>query len=253
VTALALEVGGLTVKYGRGLAKKTVVDQVDLEVPQGSVLGLVGESGSGKSTVARAILGLVKPAAGTIRVGDDELRSMSAQARARKVQMVFQDPFGSLNPRMTVGQSISEALEARRDIAPRQRRDEVARLLEVVSLAPELSSRPPSRLSGGQRQRVAIARAFAARPDVIIADEITSALDVSVQAQVLNVLKGILQSEGLSMLFISHNLAVVRYISDTVAVMRNGQIVERGAVEDVLARPQHPYTQALLDSIPTLA
>ncbi len=249
----ALSITDLTVKYGRGSVRKTVVDRVDLDVPQGSVLGLVGESGSGKSTVARAILGLVKPAGGTITVGDDELRRMSARVRARKVQMIFQDPFGSLNPRMTVGQSISEALEARRDIAPKQRRDEVARLLEVVSLPPDLSSRPPGRLSGGQRQRVAIARAFAARPDVIIADEITSALDVSVQAQVLNVLRGILQSEGLSMLFISHNLAVVRHISDTVAVMRNGQIVERGAVEDVLARPSHPYTQALLDSIPTLA
>ena len=249
----ALSVADLTVRYGRGSLRKTVVDHVDLEIPQGTVLGLVGESGSGKSTVARAILGLVKPAAGTISVGGDELRRMSAQARARKVQMIFQDPYGSLNPRMTVGQSIGEALEARRDIAPKQRRDEIARLLEVVSLAPELSTRPPGRLSGGQRQRVAIARAFAARPDVIIADEITSALDVSVQAQVLNVLREIMASEGLSMLFISHNLAVVRYISDTVAVMRNGEIVERGDVEKVLARPSHEYTQSLLDSIPTLA
>jgi peptide/nickel transport system ATP-binding protein len=240
------------VQYGSGSRARTVVDDVTLEVPEGEVLGLVGESGSGKSTVARAILGLVKPVAGVITVGGVDLRTLSAAKRAQKVQMIFQDPFGSLNPRMTVDQIVREALESRADITRKQRTDEVVRLLELVSLPPEMGKRLPRRLSGGQRQRVAIARAFAARPDVIVADEITSALDVSVQAQVLNVLRDILATEKLSMLFISHNLAVVRYISDLVAVMQNGVIVESGGAERVLASAEHPYTRALLDAVPHL-
>jgi peptide/nickel transport system ATP-binding protein len=247
-----LSVTGLTVQYGSGSHARTVVDDVSLEVPQGKVLGLVGESGSGKSTVARAILGLVKPVAGEITVGGESLPSLSAARRARRVQMIFQDPFGSLNPRMTVGRIISEALETRSDIRGSERQAEVLRLLELVSMAPDVAGRLPRRLSGGQRQRVAIARAFAAQPDVIVADEITSALDVSVQAQVLNVLRGVLATERHSMLFISHNLAVVRYISDTVAVMQNGVIVESGEAESVLASPQHPYTRALLAAVPQL-
>ncbi len=241
----------LSVAYGSGSQRKVVVDNVNITVPQGGVVGLVGESGSGKSTVARAIVNLIKPAAGRISIGDVDLSHMSARQRARRVQMIFQDPFGALNPRMSVAQIIAEAFS---EEAPRgvRSREEVLRLLDLVSLPPDIADRLPRRLSGGQRQRVAIARAFAARPDVIIADEITSALDVSVQAQVLNVLRRILAAERQSMLFISHNLAVVRYISDHVAVMQKGVIVEQGPVEQVMGNPQHPYTQTLLASVPRL-
>jgi peptide/nickel transport system ATP-binding protein len=242
-----LAVHGLTVRYGG----RTVVDNVDLEVADGRVLGLVGESGSGKSTIARAVLGLAPVHAGTITLGGAELPK-SARERARRVQMIFQDPFGSLNPRMPVAKIIAEGLEARGDLRPAERAAEVTRLLELVSLSRDMEQRLPRRLSGGQRQRVAIARALAANPAVLIADEITSALDVSVQAQVLNVLRGILATRQLSMLFISHNLAVVRYISDDLAVMRDGVIVEAGPVDEVLAAPRHPYTRELLDAIPFL-
>jgi peptide/nickel transport system ATP-binding protein len=242
-----LAVHGLTVRY----SGRTVVDNVDLAVGEGRVLGLVGESGSGKSTIARAVLGLAPVHAGTITLGGAEL-SKSARERARRVQMIFQDPFGSLNPRMPVAKIIAEGLEARGDLRPAERAAEVTRLLELVSLSGDMEQRLPRRLSGGQRQRVAIARALAANPDVLIADEITSALDVSVQAQVLNVLRGILATRQLSMLFISHNLAVVRYISDDLAVMRDGVIVEAGPVDEVLAAPRHPYTRELLDAIPFL-
>jgi peptide/nickel transport system ATP-binding protein len=166
--------------------------------------------------------------------------------------MIFQDPFGSLNPRMPVGKIIAEGLESRGELGSAERTAEVTRLLGLVSLSQDMEQRLPRRLSGGQRQRVAIARALAANPAVLIADEITSALDVSVQAQVLNVLRGVLAARKLSMLFISHNLAVVRYISDDLAVMRGGVIVEAGPVNEVLGAPTHPYTRELLDAIPHL-
>ena len=225
---------------------------MSLSIPSGTVLGLVGESGSGKSTIARAVVGLAPITSGTVTVDGASLRSLSARERARSVQMIFQDPYGSLNPRMTVGQIIREGLEARRDIESSERTREVARLLDLVSLPAEIEARHPRRLSGGQRQRVAIARALAAQPRVIVADEITSALDVSVQAQVLNVLREILARERLSMLFISHNLAVVRYISDFVAVMHDGVIVEQGEVEQLLGHPNQPYTAALVAAVPRL-
>lgn len=248
-----LSVTGLSVRYrGPSGGWRTVVDDVSLEVPEGTVLGLVGESGSGKSTVARAILGLAPVLSGSIRIGDADLTALTARERARRVQMVFQDPFGSLNPRMTVGRIIAEGLESRGDLRAAERPAEVRRLLDLVSLPPDLAERLPQRLSGGQRQRVAIARALAARPAVLVADEITSALDVSVQAQVLNVLRDVLRHENLSMLFISHNLAVVRYISDRVAVMKDGVLVETGPVERVLHAPEHEYTRQLLEAVPTL-
>lgn len=248
-----LSVTGLSVRYrGPSGGWRTVVDDVSLEVPEGTVLGLVGESGSGKSTVARAILGLAPVLSGSIRIGDADVTALTARERARRVQMVFQDPFGSLNPRMTVGRIIAEGLESRGDLRAAERPAEVRRLLDLVSLPPDLAERLPQRLSGGQRQRVAIARALAARPAVLVADEITSALDVSVQAQVLNVLRDVLRHENLSMLFISHNLAVVRYISDRVAVMKDGVLVETGPVERVLHAPEHEYTRQLLEAVPTL-
>jgi peptide/nickel transport system ATP-binding protein len=227
---------GVTVRYGRAL---TAVDAVDLTVPSGQVVGLVGESGSGKSTLARAAVGLAEPSGGRILLDGVPMRDR------RPLQMVFQDPYSSLDPRMTIGDSIAEAM-------PRagRRRDEVVRLLELVGLDADRVSAYPGALSGGQRQRVAIARALAGKPEVLIADEITSALDVSIQGTVLNLVRTLQRELRLSMLFISHNLAVVRYVSDIVAVMYLGRIVEVGPASDVLGNPQHPYTKELLAAAP---
>jgi peptide/nickel transport system ATP-binding protein len=232
----ALEFHGVRVRLGRGRHATDVVRGVDLTVPSGTVTGLVGESGCGKSTLARAAVRLVPLAAGRI-----------APDRRRAVQLVFQDPYSSLDPRMTVGAAIAEAL-------PRtaSRNQEIERLLDLVGLEAAHARRLPGHLSGGQRQRVALARALAARPEVVIADEITSALDVSVQGMVLNLVKDIQRELGLTMLFISHNLAVVRYVSDRVAVMNRGRIVEEGPVDEVLASPRDPYTRTLLESVPRL-
>jgi peptide/nickel transport system ATP-binding protein len=241
----ALAVEHLTVRFG----PVTAVKDLSFAVPRGAVLGLVGESGSGKSTTARAIVGLA-PARGTIRLGDADLSRLPARrARParRRVQMVFQDPWGSLDPRMTVGQSIAEGLAGGARRATR-----VGELLDLVSLDPGLARSRPGQLSGGQRQRVAIARALAADPEILIADEVTASLDVSVQAVVLNLLRRLQRELGLTMLFISHNLAVVRYMSDEIAVMFNGRIVEQGPVEDVIGGPQHPYTRSLLAAIPQI-
>ncbi|TDD42490.1 ABC transporter ATP-binding protein [Nonomuraea terrae] len=231
----ALEFHGVRVRLGRGRRAVDVVHGVDLTVPAGTVTGLVGTSGCGKSTLARAAVGLVPLAAGRI-------------APAGGVQLVFQDPYSSLDPRMTIGAAVAEAVPRR----VRDRAGEVRRLLDLVGLEPEHAGRLPRHLSGGQRQRVAIARALAARPGVVIADEITSSLDVSVQGMVLNLIRELQRELGLTMLFISHNLAVVRYVSDRVAVMDAGRIVESGPVDDVLSAPRNPYTRALLDSVPKL-
>jgi peptide/nickel transport system ATP-binding protein len=238
-----LRFDGVTVRFGRGGRALTAVDGVDLTVPSGQVVGLVGESGSGKSTLARAAVGLAEPAAGQILLDGVPLRHRPGARRP--LQMVFQDPYSSLDPRMTVGDSIAEAM-------PRgaRRRDEVVRLLELVGLDADRFSAYPGALSGGQRQRVAIARAVAGQPDVLIADEITSALDVSIQGTVLNLVRTLQRELRLSMLFISHNLAVVRYVSDIVAVMYLGRIVEVGPAHDVLGNPQHPYTKELLAAAP---
>ncbi|MEV4775417.1 ABC transporter ATP-binding protein [Microbacterium sp. LWH12-1.2] len=237
----------VSVRYGTHRAGLTAVDDVSLVVPSGSVVGLVGESGSGKSTLARAAIGLSPISDGTITLGGVDVRSFR---RHRPIQMVFQDPFSSLDPRMTIGESIAEALP--RSVRSRTaRRAEVARLLNLVSLDPERATSLPAALSGGQRQRIALARALAGRPEVIIADEITSALDVSVQGSVLNLVRELRAELDLTMLFISHNLAVVRYLSDYIAVMYLGKIVEVGPTDQVLTDPQHPYTKELLASAPT--
>ncbi|WP_061293034.1 ABC transporter ATP-binding protein [Herbidospora cretacea] len=226
----------VSVRYGA----HTVLNGVSLEVPAGRTVGLVGESGCGKSTLARAAVGLAPVTGGHILLDG---RPVPNRGR-RPVQMVFQDPYSSLDPRMTVGESIAEALPER--LPKKARQAEIARLLALVHLDAARAGDLPGRLSGGQRQRVALARALAARPEVILADEITSALDVSVQGAVLNLIRDMRRDLGLSMLFISHDLAVVRYVADHVAVLHDGEIVEQGPTARVLGDPRHDYTRHLL-------
>ncbi|MES9508224.1 ATP-binding cassette domain-containing protein [Streptomyces sp. NPDC000609] len=249
----SLELRGITVRYGRF----TAVENVDLLVPEGTVTGLVGGSGSGKSTLGKAVVGLAPTRSGRVLVDGAD----AAPRRGRSpVQLVFQNPYASLDPRMSVGASVAEALpggaSGRRTPARERRaaRDaEVARFLELVGIDPARAALTPDALSGGQRQRVALARALAARPAVLIADEITSALDVSVQGAVLNLLRRLQRELGFAMLFISHNLAVVRYLCDQVAVMDGGHLVECGPTDRVLERPEHPTTRNLISCVPTLA
>ena len=240
----------VTVRYGHARRGLVAVDRVNLTVPDGEVVGLVGESGSGKSTLARAAVGLIPLAGGSILLDG---RPVPRQVRgAPPLQMVFQDPYSSLDPRMTVGETVAEAIpRSSTDGRGRAgRRSEVGRLLDLVGLDAQQAGEYPAALSGGQRQRVALARALAGRPQVVVADEITSALDVSVQATVLNLVRDLQRSLGLSMLFISHNLAVVRYVASSIAVMYLGRIVEFGPAAQVLGDPQHPYTRELLAAVP---
>ncbi len=246
-----LAIRDLHVRVGHGPRAFDAVDGVSLTVPEGAIVGLVGESGSGKSTLARAIVRLTTPESGEIVLGSHDYARASGRRLAelrRRVQMVFQDPRSSLNPRMTVGDAIREGVTTHRRTSRQERAAEVRRLLELVQLDPALAASLPGTLSGGQRQRVALARALAVRPDVIVADEITASLDVSVQAAVLNLLRDLRREIGLSLLVISHNLAIVRYLSDEVVVMQLGRAVERGPATDVVERPQHPYTRTLIEA-----
>jgi peptide/nickel transport system ATP-binding protein len=235
----------VTVRYGTRRHGTVAVDRLNLTIPAGQVVGLVGESGSGKSTLARAAVGLTPITAGRILLDGEPVRHGWWPSR-QPMQMVFQDPYSSLDPRMTVGASIAEAMP--RGLSRPQRRIEVARLLELVELAPDRAEVYPAELSGGQRQRVALARALAGQPEVIIADEITSALDVSIQGTVLNLVRDLQRRMRLTMLFISHNLAVVRYVSDHIAVMYHGRLVESAPADEVLTNPQDPYTRELLEA-----
>lgn len=250
-----LRVTDLTVRHPGPRGPVTAVDGVSLEVPSGTTLGLVGESGSGKSSLARAIVGLLPVHGGRILINDQEVRTRTVRDRrrlGRLVQVVLQDPDTALDPRMTARQTLVEAATVFRRLDRAARAARVTELLGLVGLDPRLVDRLPRQLSGGQRQRVALARALAVGPGLLIADEVTSALDVSVQAGVLNTIRELQRRLGLSMLFIGHNLPAVCHVSDTVAVMRHGRIVESAPTGTILHAPRHPYTRTLLASVPSL-
>ncbi|MGY2046810.1 ATP-binding cassette domain-containing protein [Methylobacterium sp. JK268] len=254
-----LELRGLTRDYAiRGAAAPLrALDGVSLSVAPGEICAIVGESGCGKSTLARIVMALSRPTGGEVLIDGDSLFALSPRAlraKRRDFQMVFQDPYGSLNPRHTVGRIVAEPLFLVPD-APRgrERAALVARALEDVGLPAAAAARYPHEFSGGQRQRIAIARALITRPKLVVADEAVSALDLSVQAQVLRLIRDLRDRHGLTILFITHNLGVVDEIADTVGVMQAGRLVERGRVRDVLDRPQDPYTRRLLAAEPTLA
>ena len=241
--------------FGLGRARNAVraVDGVSFAIPAGKTLGLVGESGSGKTTVARTLLRLTEPTSGSFRLDGTDvfgLRPAPLRALRRRMQIVFQDPYGSLNPRMTVRQTLREPLAIHR-LAPKPDRDaRVHALLGEVGLDASLADQYPHELSGGQRQRVGIARALSVEPAFLVCDEPVSALDVSVQAQVLNLLADLQRTRGLTYLFIAHDLAVVKHIADDVAVMYLGRVVERAAATTVYSLPRHPYTRSLLSAVP---
>jgi peptide/nickel transport system ATP-binding protein len=229
------------------------VDGVDLNVTRGQSVGLVGESGSGKTTLGRAVVGLARPTSGTVVFDGEDVWSLGRDAQKRlrrRVQMVFQDPHASLDPRMTVGKSIAEPLEIHRLGSRADRTSKVDRLLETVGLHPTHADRYPHELSGGQRQRVGVARALSLDPDLVVADEPVSALDVSIQAQIVNLLQELQRELGLTSILIAHDLAVVRHVSDAIAVMYLGRIVEWSRAADLYREPRHPYTVALLSAVP---
>jgi oligopeptide/dipeptide ABC transporter ATP-binding protein len=241
---------------GRGRSVLKAVDGVSLAIRRGETLALVGETGSGKTTFGRLLLGLYKPTGGdALYRGSSilEARGETAQTVRRQIQGIFQDPYSSLNPTMTVGQSLAEVLKVHKIAGRRDRPQAVADLLTTVGLSPAQAARRPQAFSGGERQRIGIARALAARPEVVIADEPLSALDVSIQAQVLNLLIALQEQQGLTYLFVTHDLDVARHISQRTAVMYLGRVVEYAPTADLFAEPLHPYTQALIAAAPRLS
>ncbi|GAB2505007.1 ABC transporter ATP-binding protein [Nocardiopsis aegyptia] len=249
MTAPVLTVTSLVKKFGR----VTAVDGVSFELAPGASLGIVGESGSGKTTTARVLAGLEEPTSGEVTVAGEHLRGRSRRARlrrARRLQMIFQDPYGSFDPRLTVAESVAEPLRLHAPGPVADVRARVDALLDQVGLSRRAGESRPRALSGGQRQRAAIARALAVAPRVLVLDEAVAALDVSVQAQILALLDDLRRETGISYVFVSHDLAVVRHATEHAVVMRHGRIVERGPTEQILREPRHPYTRLLIDSVP---
>ena len=250
-----LAVENLNVVYGHGTDAVHAVNEVTFHIKPGEIFGLVGESGCVKSSLGKAIVRLINPTSGTMLFkGNDVslLKRRKLKEYRKEVQMVFQDPYGSLNPRMKVGNAIIDVLEVHRiGKDTDERRTQVEELFDAVGLNPEWAWRYPHEFSGGQRQRICIARALALKPDLLVADEPVSALDVSVQSEILQLLEKLREDRGLAFLFVSHDLAVVRNICDRVAVMFNGEIVEMGSVADVIDNPQHEYTRTLLAAVPS--
>jgi len=240
----------------RTVGEVRAVDHVSFAVHRGETVGLVGESGSGKSTIARTIVGLTAASAGSVTFDGMELVGLSARGYRpvrRRMQMVYQDPYSSLNPRLTVQQILEEGWRIHPDVVPRARwRDRVGELLERVGLDPDHAARYPHQFSGGQRQRIGIARALALDPELIICDEAVSALDVSVQAQVLNLVEDLQRDLGLAYLFIAHDLSVVRHLCDRVLVLHKGVVVEQGTTDEVFTSPREDYTRRLLDAVPVV-
>lgn len=249
-----LEVEDLSVHFASTAGVVRAVDGVSLSVNKGETLAIVGESGSGKSTLARAILGLEPPRSGRIRFAGQQVLATGAARRElwRQLQMIFQDPDASLNPRMTIGNAVAEPLEIRRGLRGAERVEAARQQLRQVGIDPSLYDRYPHELSGGQRQRVSIARALAVQPQALVLDEAVSALDVSIRAQILNLLVQLQNDLGLTYVFITHDLGVVRYLAHRVAVMYLGQVVELAETRALFAGPQHPYTRALLAAVPDL-
>lgn len=247
---------GLSVEFGRRGRVHRALDRIDLAIQPGESVGIVGESGSGKTTLARVMIGLVRPTEGLAAFRGRPISEWLAEDRGafrRSVQMIFQDPYGSLNPRFTVRETLAEVLRVHR-VTPRDaEHPRIEALLRAVGLDPALADRHPHAFSGGQRQRIGIARALAIEPSVLIADEPVSALDVSVQAQVLNLLRDLHEARGLTLVLIAHDLAAVRYVCRRIVVMHRGRVVEEGPAEQVLHEPQAAYTRALIEAVPTMA
>jgi peptide/nickel transport system ATP-binding protein len=242
--------------FARAQGVVHAVENVTLTVRRGETLGIVGESGCGKSTTARLILRLLEPTAGTVRFDGQDITELSQRRLRplrRQMQMIFQDPYASLNPRKTVEQIIGQPFAVHGGVSSREAKLRVKELLETVGLSREHSSRYPHEFSGGQRQRIGVARALALNPKLIVCDEPVSALDVSVQAQILNLLKQLQQELGVAYLFITHNFGVVEYLAHDIAVMKNGKLVEAGPAEQILFHAQHEYTRALLAAVPRVA
>jgi len=251
-----VRIAGLTKTFETARGPLHALSEVSFDIPRGAVVGLGGESGSGKTTLGRCLLRLIEPTSGSVRFAGTELTGLDARgmkAMRKRMQIIFQDPFSSFNPRMRIRQIIGEALIAHGiGRSRRERNDMAAGLMEEVGLSPDHLSRYPHEFSGGQRQRIGIARALAVEPDFLIADESVSALDVSVQAQILNLLQDLRDRRGLTILFIAHDLSVVEYLCDEMVVLYLGRVAETGPSEAVYGEPAHPYTRALLSAIPTI-
>lgn len=253
-----LDANALTVTYPRKDSQGrwqswTAVAEVSFSIGRGELVGFVGESGSGKTTLAKALLGLEKAASGTVRFEGRDVAHLSGAERRRfrrVAQMIFQDPMGALNPRLTIGDTLAEVLSVHQVVARQDQPGAVRDLLRQVGLDPDYAGRYPHEFSGGQRQRIGIARALALDPQLLVADEPVSALDVSVQAQVLNLLRDLCRQRNMALILVAHDLAVVQYVCERVLVMYQGRVVEQGPCATVFAKPQHPYTRLLRDSVP---